>query len=121
MNYFTKISGWLLFFTGFLIIISTLWYSYNIFSAKAGIPDFFQTPKAVKNASTTIEGQELDALLQKSIESQLKGLLPVDLITKSLDLTAWAIIALILMSGGSRISDLGIKLIKIGQEKNNHV
>jgi len=121
MNSFTKIAGWLLFFIGLLIIVMTIWYTYNVFSAKAGIPEYFQTPKETKTASTTAEGQDMQALLQKNIQEELKGLIPSDLITKSLNLAAWAMLALILMSGGSRISDLGIRLIRIGQEKNEHV
>ena len=120
MNSFTKISGWLLFFTGLLVIVLTIWYSYNIFYSKAAIPDFFQIPEETKNASSAAGSQDMQVLLQKAIQDQIKGVLPSDFVTKSLNLAVWAMLALILMSGGSRISDLGIKLIKIGQEKNEH-
>ncbi|TFG35148.1 MAG: hypothetical protein E4H47_02130 [Parcubacteria group bacterium] len=120
MNSFTKISGWLLLFSGLLIIVLTIWYSYSIFYSKVAIPDFFQNPEVVKNASSPAENQEMQVLLQKAIQDYLKEVLPLDLITKPLNFVVWLILALILMSGGSRISDLGIKLIKIGQEKNEH-
>jgi hypothetical protein len=120
MNSFTKISGWILFFTGFFVIVFALWQSYNIVFAKAPIPDFFQAPEAAKNIPATADGQDPQILLQKAVQDQLKGLLSADLITKSLNLFVWATLALILISGGSKISDLGIKLIKIGQEKNEH-
>ncbi|MCX6761129.1 MAG: hypothetical protein NTZ84_03470 [Candidatus Nealsonbacteria bacterium] len=120
MNNFTKISGWLLFFIGFFIIVFAVWHSYNIIFAKAEIPDFFQTPEETKNVPAATETQDVQVLLQKAMQDQLKGFFPPDIITKSLNLFAWATLALILMSGGSKISDLGIRLIKIGQEKNEH-
>lgn len=121
MNSFTKTSGWLLLFSGLLLIALTLWHSYNIFSSKAEVPAFFQAPQEIKNASTTTAGQDIQALLQKTMQDQIKGLLPLDFITKSLNLVVWSVSAFILMYGGSKISELGIKLIKVGQEENDHV
>jgi len=56
--------------------------------------------------------QDVQAQLQKAMGEQLKGLIPSDFITKTLNLTVWSMLAFILMSGGSKISGLGIKLIK---------
>lgn len=121
MNSLTKVSGWILFFTGFFVIVFTLWHSYNIIFSKAAVPNFFQATEERKNVPTATGVQDAQILLQKEIQDQLKGILPIDLITRSLNLIAWATLALILMSGGSKISDLGISLIKIGQEKKEHV
>jgi len=120
MNNFTKISGWLLFFIGFLIIVLTLWHSYNIFTSKTGIPEFFKVSEEKNSNTINSEEPVTDALVRKAIEEQLKGMLPLDFLTKSLNVAVWTMLALILMSGGSRISDLGIKLIKIEEKKNEN-
>ena len=111
MNNFSKIIGWLVFFSGLLIISLTLWYSYNIFTAKIPLPEFFQMPQETKSISEP-GAQDVQAQLQKAMGEQLKGLIPADFISKTLNLTIWSMLAFILMSGGSKISDLGIKLIK---------
>lgn len=121
MNNFIKISGLLLIFAGLAIIVFALWRSYDIFTGKFGVPAFFQTQEETKNTPPTAEGVGVEVLLQKTIQDQLKGLLPADSINKSFNLVIWSILAMILMSGGSKISDLGIKMIKAGQEKNEHV
>lgn len=112
MNNFSKIIGWLVFFAGLLIISLTLWSSYNIFTAKAGLPEFFQIPKEEKTSSAPLGSQDVQAQLQKMIGEQLKGFLPPDFISKTLNLTVWSMLAFILMSGGAKIAGLGIKLIK---------
>lgn len=119
MNNLSKIIGWLLFFSGILIIVLTLWYSYNIFTAQRSLPEFFQTPQDTNASSTLAESQDMQVLLQKAIKDQIKGALPFNFVSKALNLGVWSILALILMSGGSRISDLGIKLIK--EQKNERI
>jgi hypothetical protein len=44
MNY-SKITGWLLLIAGITIIGWTLILSYNIFTTKAALPEFFEIPE----------------------------------------------------------------------------
>ena len=89
----------------------TLMSSYNIFTAKAELPEFFPSPKeeiAIKKEA----GQDIQAQMQQMIGEQLKEFLPADTIAKLFNLAVWSMLAFILIFGGSQISGLGIKLIK---------
>jgi hypothetical protein len=108
---YSPIVGWILLLAGIGIIGWTLINSYNIFTAKAVLPEFFEAPK--EEAVTKKEGgQDIQVQMEKMIGEQLKGVLPVDSITKLLNLVVRSILAFILIFGGSQISGLGIKLIK---------
>jgi len=108
---FSKIAGWALLIVGIVIIGWTLISSYNIFTAKAELPEFFETPE--EEVTVQKQGtQDIQAQMEQMIAEQLKGVLPVDSIIKLLNLTVWSILAFILIFGGSQISSLGIKLIK---------
>lgn len=108
---YSKIIGWLVFLAGILLISWTLYSSYNIFTVRALLPEFFTMPEkevSVQKGDT----QDVQAQLQKMIGEQLKGFLPADSITKILNLTVWSMLAFILIFGGTQISGLGIKLLK---------
>ena len=108
---YTKIIGWPVFLIGLLLIGWTLMMSYNIFTAKASAPEFFEMPKEeVSTEKGTAQG--LEAQFEEMIGEQLKGLIPVDSFPQLLNLTVWSILAFILIFGGTQISSLGIKLIK---------
>lgn len=111
MNY-TKIFGWVLLIAGVLIIVWTLYSSYNIFTAKAQAPEFFKIEKAVPAQNSKAGSQDIQAQMEKMIGEQLKGILPVDTLPQLLNLTVWSMLAFILITGGGQISSLGIKLIK---------
>ena len=109
MNY-PKIIGWILLIAGVALIGWTLWSSYNIFTAKSGLPEFFEMPEeeiTVGEGALTVEVQ-----LEEMIKEQLEGILPVDVIIKLLNLTVWSLLAFILIFGGSQVSGLGIRLIR---------
>jgi len=109
MNY-SKPVGWILLLAGIGIIGWTLINSYNIFTAKAVLPEFFEAPK--EEVVTKKEGgQDIQVQMKQMIGEQLKGVLPVDSITKLLNLVVWSMLTFILIFGGSQISGLGIKLI----------
>jgi len=111
MELAAKIFGWLLLLTGISIIAWTLYSSFNIFTAKAVLPDFFQLPEEevfLQEEAT----QDIQVQFQKIIGEQLKEVLPVDTLLALFNLIVWSILALILIFGGSQISGLGIKLIK---------
>ena len=103
-----KILGLILLFLGIAIILFTLYYSFNIFTAKAAPPEIFK----LESQAASSEAQGLEAQFQEMISEQLKGLIPVDSITTLLNLITWSIFAGILIFAGAQISGLGIKLIK---------
>ncbi len=106
-----QIVGWIVFFAGLGLIAWTLMSSYNIFTAKTVAPEVFKAPQGT--ALTQGSGiQDTQAQLQQMIGEQLKGILPADSITKLLNLLVWSMLAFLLLSGGSQIAGLGIKLIK---------
>lgn len=106
---YTKIIGWPVFVIGILIIGWTLMMSYNIFTAKVEVPQFFEIPQEIVSESG---GQDIQAQLQQMVGEQLKGLIPADTLPQVLNLTVWSMLAFILIFGGTQISGLGIKLIK---------
>lgn len=112
----TKIFGWFLLIAGLLLIIWTLYSSYNIFTGKAEAPEVFKMEKEIAKVPTQrklpTSPTELQKELEKMINQQLKELLPVEIIPKALNLVAWSILAGLLIFGGSQIASLGIKLIK---------
>jgi hypothetical protein len=75
---------------------------------------------AEQNSSSKAGAQTLEGQLQKMLSDQIKGLVPTDFIGKILNLTVWTMLAFILMSGGSKIAGLGIKLLK-NEKKDERV
>ncbi len=55
---------------------------------------------------------EIQAELQKNISAQFEKIMPADLISKIMNLSSWSIFAFIMIYAGSKISGLGIKLLK---------
>ena len=114
----TKIIGWATFLAGILIIGFALYSSYNIFTGKAPLPEFFEIEEKTAQAPATQKGkmptspEEIQQQLGTMIGEQLKGLLPTDFLPKILNLTVWSMLAGILIFGGGQISGLGIKLLK---------
>jgi len=111
-----KIFGWVLLIAGLIIIGWTLYSSYNIFTGKTAVPEIFKTPKEVEvpavRGRIPTAPQAIQKELEKMIDEQLKGILPVDTLPKLLNLISWSILAGIFIFGGAQITGLGIKLIK---------
>jgi len=112
------IIGWITFLAGISIIVFALYSSYNIFTGKNPVPEFFQFEKKETQTPITQKGkiptgpEEIQQQLGTMIGEQLKGLLPEDFLPKILNLIVWSMLAGILIFGGSQISGLGIKLLK---------
>jgi hypothetical protein len=112
---FTKLIGWITFFAGILIIIFTLYRSYNIFTGKVPPPEFFkietkEVTSTKKKTPTTLEEDQKQ--IGEILAEQLKEIFPPEVLTKISNLIVWSILAGILIFGGSQISSLGIKLLK---------
>ncbi|MCK4520710.1 hypothetical protein KAT95_02465 [Candidatus Parcubacteria bacterium] len=108
---FKKIFGWFLLIIGVSIIFSSLYFSYNIFTAKTDMPKIFKMPEEdisfLKEKELSIQEE-----MQQTIEEQIGKILPASTIPALLNLVAWSIFAGIMILGGAQISGLGIKLIK---------
>lgn len=111
----TKLIGWLLIILGLLIITYALYSSFGIFTAQKEPPSLFQVSQEVNISETSADTTPSEVArqeMEKIIQNQLSSMLPEKGITKILNLLSWSILAGILIFGGSKISSLGIKLLK---------
>ena len=121
-----KIFSWVLLILGILLIFWTLYSTYNIFTGKTSAPEIFkieETKQAVLDESqesktspvSQEEAQErAQEEMKKLVGDQIKEMIPSTFMSKILNLISWSILAGILIFGGSRISGIGIKLIREG-------
>lgn len=111
-----KTFGWILLAGGALIILGTLFQSFNIFTGKAQAPDIFKVPEPTVSLPTQSKNptsiEDIQQGLGNMLGEQLKGMLPVDTLPKILNLSIWSMLAGLLIFGGGQISNLGIKLLK---------
>lgn len=90
------------FFLGVAIIIYSLYSSYIIFTAKKPAPEIFEI----------VQQEQTGTAIEQQLQEMLGKMLPAESIIGLLNLIAWLIFASILIFGGSKISGLGIRLIK---------
>ncbi len=109
---FNKILGYIFLFVGLVIIFWTLYNSYNIFTAKITAPEVFEVSETEPLSSQKSKTQDLQGQVEEVVKEQFKEILPPDLLPNLLNLISWSIIAGILIFGGSKVSNIGIKLIK---------
>ncbi len=101
-----KSIGYCLLLLGIVAIVWSLFSSYSIFIRGESPPNIFELEEDYLGSDS---GQtEIEDL----IRYQVGELIPVEEIFRLLNLTAWSMFAFILIFGGSKISSLGIKLIK---------
>ncbi len=114
----SNIIGWITFAAGVAVILFTLYYSYNVFTGELEVPQVFEM-KAAKTASpsipasgspTTIEG--IQEMISQQLKNQLNDMISQESLYKTFNLATWAIGASVLIFGGSKMAELGIKLIK---------
>lgn len=101
-----KIVGYVLLIVGMLLIVLPLWQTYNIFTGKAMPSQVFMRPVALtvneKVSALDIQGQIQNALIK---------IIPIDFIDNTLNLVAWLLLMWILIYGGGKISEIGVKLL----------
>jgi len=90
---------------GLLLIIVPLFQTYNIFTGISAAPEIFKSQK-----TQISQGNNLD-VQQQLIEKALLNMIPVDSVSKSLNLTSWMLLAWTLIFGGSKLAGLGIRLL----------
>jgi len=110
-----KTIGYILLALGLVVIIGALFQSYNIFAGKALAPLVFITPSPQELSSGNSQNlqQQLQSQIDQAIQKQLNQILAPATITKILNLIAWTMLAIVLIFGGSVISGVGIKMIRI--------
>jgi len=105
--------GWILLLAGISIIVWGLFSSYQIFTAKTSAPEIFKLEELEEispaQEDKTIKPQQE---MKKILREQLKELIPTDFLPKLLNLISWSIFVWLLAAGGTRISIIGIRLIK---------
>ena len=99
--------GYVLLLIGVLLIAVPLWQTFNIFTGKALPPQVFMRPAVLKVNDNVgvldVGGQIQNALIK---------ILPVDLIDNTLNLGSWMLLMWILIYGGGKIAEIGVKLLK---------
>lgn len=103
-----KTIGYVLLAVGLLIIIFALLQSYNIFTGKASGPEIF---KLTEQKTSQQNNSDFQKQIQDAISKQVSNALPPEFITKFLNLAVWGILAMILVFGGGKISNIGINLL----------
>lgn len=102
-----KIIGYVLLLVGLLMIIVPLWHTYNIFTGKVSPAQVFIRP-----ISLTVNNQVGAYDIPGQIQNALIKIIPVDFINNTLNLGTWLILMWVLIYGGGKIADIGVKLIK---------
>jgi hypothetical protein len=101
-----KIIGYVLLLVGVLLIVGPLWQTFNIFTGQATPPQVFMRPPSLKVNNNVgaldIPGQVQNALIK---------ILPVDFINNTLNLITWLLLMWILIYGGGKIAEIGVKLL----------
>jgi len=101
-----KIIGYVLLAIGLLLIILPLWQTYNIFTGKAMPAQVFMRPVALKvNQNVSV----LD--IQGQVQNALIKIIPIDFIDNILNLATWLLLLWILIYGGGKIAEIGVKLL----------
>lgn len=116
--------GWSLVVAGLAIIGSSVLASYRCFTAKAEFPEIFQIsakneqnflPEQVQIENLSVEEAQkyLQNQIQYSVNRAVIDMMPDDAIAKMLNILAWSMFAAFLVFSGFKISELGIKMIKV--------
>lgn len=96
---------------GIILIAWGVWQSFFIFSGRSQAPIIFKVP-AVREVQASSAGNAQEQLVRQIISEQIGNLLPPEYVSQLLNLTSWSIFMMILFLGGSRMSVMGIRMIK---------
>jgi hypothetical protein len=101
-----KTIGYVLLLIGVLLIVLPLWQTYNIFTGKSMPAQVFARPASLQ------VNQNVGALdIGGQIQNALIKILPVDFIDNTLNLVTWLLLGWILIYGGGKIAEIGVKLL----------
>ncbi len=105
-----KIIGYVLLIIGVLLIALPLWQTYNIFTGRSLPSQVFTRPVALQ---VDEKASPLD--IQKQMQNAFIKILPIDLINNTLNLISWLALLWILIYGGGKIAEIGVKLLNAKQ------
>ncbi len=117
MKNINKIIGWVFVSLGIVIILWTLNSSYAVFTGKSNPPEIFKMQEKQITAlpdisDTLLIEQQMQEEMGRIIQEQLMEVIPSDVLSITLNLMAWSILAGIFIFGGSKIAGIGISLLK---------
>ena len=98
--------GYVLLLIGVLLIAFPLWQTYNIFTGKATPPQVFVRPDVLK-VNNNVSALDIPGQIQNS----LIKIIPVDFFDSTLNLGTWLLLGWILIYGGGKIAEIGVKLV----------
>lgn len=101
-----KTLGYILLLAGLAMIIWPLWQSYMIFTAKTSAPLVFTTPLQARPSGNALQE------IERQVSQAVAKIIPVESVTKILNLIAWSIFTGIMFLGGGALASIGVKLIK---------
>lgn len=109
---FKKILGWLLLLIGLIVIGWFLYSSYNILTGKSFAPELFRFEQEEPESIVAGSSGDIQEDMKKMVEQQIGEMIPAEFLSKLFNLISWSILAGLLIFGGSRLSGIGIKLIR---------
>ena len=113
-----KIIGWVFVFIGIVIISYSVYSSFNIFTGKKLAPEIFSV--SLEQISRYREEADLNQNLEEQaknqanemVKQQLGEMIPDGSFPKFFNLISWSLFTGILIFAGSKISEIGIRLVK---------
>lgn len=102
-----KTIGYVLLLIGVLLIAMPLWQTFNIFTGKSLPAQVFMRPTAL-TVNENVSALDIPGQIQNS----LIRIIPVDFINNTLNLATWLLLGWILIYGGGKIAEIGVKLVK---------
>jgi len=107
-----KIIGYVLLLVGVLLIVGPLWQTYGIFTGKTLPAQIFMRPVSLK-VNTNVSALDIPGQVQNA----LIKVLPIDLINNTLNLASWLLLMWILIYGGGKIAEIGVKLLNANKQQ----
>lgn len=107
--------GLALFLLGLSIILFTLVESYTIFVGEDQVPQLFSPDEFESPEEESLSGgieDQIRGLIGQETQKQIKNIIPPTAVARMLNLFSWSIFSGIAIFSGTKISGLGISLIK---------
>jgi len=108
-----KIIGIVLLICGLSMILWSVYVSYNMFQGNRSVPEILmpQIDAEIEIADDSAPTQ-IDEQIKQTIKEQMANILPQANVYKLLNLIVWSIFAWIMIIAGTKISSLGIGMLK---------
>jgi len=109
-----RILGFIVLLLGLGIILYALISSFQIFTGRIDPPELFSFNESISTQSTA--SSDIQEQFGGLLREQLGEFLPVDMISRTLNISMWSMFAFLLLFGGGQIAGIGIKLLKVKKE-----